>query len=116
MIQQHWCFSHGGDDKKQGEVHPNRTVKALSAKVVGDVGNDDEHDGWEAGREQKAKQLPLKLDPDEDTALLCSAGAESEAGDGVGGQLHGTPVHQGRGNQPGQFTQFISNMFFSDLM
>ncbi len=51
------------------------------------MGNDDEHQGGEAGREQEAEKLPLKLDPDEDTALFRHAGAESEAGDGIGGQL-----------------------------
>jgi hypothetical protein len=89
VIQQHFknCFSHGGDDKKQGEVHPNRTVKALSAKVVGDVGNNDEHQGGEAGREQEAENLPPRLDPDDDTALVFQARAEGEASNGIGSQL-----------------------------
>jgi|LakMenEpi03Aug12_release.lakeMendotaPanAssembly.Ray.scaffolds.fasta_scaffold667506_1 hypothetical protein len=52
---------HSSDDKKQGEVHPDGTVKAVSAKVVGDVGNHDEHEGGQAGGQHEAEQLPLEL-------------------------------------------------------
>ncbi len=51
------------------------------------MGNDDEHDGWEAGREQEAENLPLKLDPDEGTSLVFQARAEGEASYGIGSQL-----------------------------
>ncbi len=51
------------------------------------MGNDDEHQGGEEGREQEAKQLSLKLDPDKDFALIRQVGADGEASDGIGSQL-----------------------------
>ncbi len=51
------------------------------------MGNDDEHQGGEAGREQEAENLPLKLDPDESTALVFQARAEGEASNSIGSQL-----------------------------
>jgi hypothetical protein len=107
---------HGGDDKKKGEVHPNRAVKAVSAKVVGDVGNDNEHDSGEAGCEQEAKQLSLKLDTDKDSANICQVGADGEASDGVGGQLQRTIVHNRRGYQPGHLFLVNYDMIFSNFM
>jgi hypothetical protein len=57
------------------------------------------------------------LDADEDGPRVRQAGADGEAGDGVGGQLQGSPVHQGGGHQPGHFfvlTNFI--MLFSQIL
>ena len=96
-------YSHCGDDKQQGEVHPDRNIKVLVTKVVGEVGNDDEHDGGEAVGEDEAHEPPLELDADGDGAGVGGVGTDGVASDGVGGLVQGPRVHDGRGHQPRGF-------------
>ncbi len=64
------------------------------------MGNNDGHEGWHAGGEHEAQQLPLQLDSDEDGADHRTVGADGESCDCVGGHLQGSRTDNSCRNKP----------------